>query len=295
ERAPGRTRRHRGGHRGQREARARVRPGPRRARLRRGQRRPRAAAGGALPLRAGRPGGLRPDARGLRGRRRPPRPGGRGGPPGRDPGTRDAAERRDLPPQHAEHLQRLRGRPPARDPQRRVGVERDGPGPALRHPAARDPARRVPSAAPRERLLALQGRGGGDGAPLLPLGSRDEDARVALLERHGPRGVPRLPGLRRRSRAAPLEPVGLHRRARRRAGRAAGAPGGRHGGGGLRDRQRRHGHDAPERRAGGRHVSRRAVHGHRGSERHAAGDRQGPQRPGLRARALLARHGLERL
>jgi nucleoside-diphosphate-sugar epimerase len=35
--------------------------------------------------------------------------------------------------------------------------------------------------------------------------------------------------------------------------------------------------------------------GHRGPERHAAGDRQGAQRAGLRARALLARRRLGRL
>jgi NAD(P)-dependent dehydrogenase (short-subunit alcohol dehydrogenase family) len=61
------------------------------------------------------------------------------------PGMRP--ERGDLPPQHAEHLQRLRGGAPPRDPQRRVGVERDGARAAVRHAAARDPARRVPPAA----------------------------------------------------------------------------------------------------------------------------------------------------
>ena len=66
-----------------------------------------------------------------------------------------------------------------------------------------------------------------------------------------------FPVLRRRPGAAPVEPVGLHRRPRRRAGGREGPRAHRAGVRPLRHRLARHRDEPPERRARGRRVPRR--------------------------------------
>ena len=105
----------------------------------------------------------------------------------------------------------------------RHGVERDGARPALRHPAAVRPGRRGVRRPARVGVLPRQAPRGGDGGRAVPLAPRPHDLGAALLQRHGRRGLRRVPLLRRRPRAAPLEPLGLHRRARRRPGGREGA------------------------------------------------------------------------
>ena len=53
---------------------------------------------------------------------------------------------------------------------------------------------------PGDRLFAVEAARRGDGGAVLPLGSRAEDHRPAVLERHGARGLRAVPGLRRDAR-----------------------------------------------------------------------------------------------
>ena len=75
---------------------------------------------------------------------------------------------------------------------------------------------------------------------------------LALLERDGAARLRALPGLLGRSAAAPLEPLGLCRRARRRAGLPAGARVRACRGRRVHRGRRRHGDEPLERRADGR-------------------------------------------
>ena len=112
-----------------------------------------------------RPGPRRPDRRGRAapggGRRRAPR---------RHPGAGARPERRDVHQQRAEQLPRLRGGARRRHPHRGLGVQRDGARAAVRHPAALRPGRRGLPRQARDDVLAGQGRRGGDGLALLPVG-----------------------------------------------------------------------------------------------------------------------------
>ena len=61
-------------------------------------------------------------------------------PPGGDPGTRHPDGRADVRDQHPQHLQRLQRRDAAGARAGRVGLERDGPRPAVRHAPCAQPA-----------------------------------------------------------------------------------------------------------------------------------------------------------
>ena len=145
-----------------------------------------------------RPDRLRADRRGAHRHRRPLRQDRRGGAPGGDPGARAHPERGDVPPQHHRDLQRLLRRAAGRHHQRRVGVQRDRARAAVPHAAAVHPGRRGVSGPARVDVLAGQAPRGADGRAVLPVATRAEDDRAALLQRDGPRGLRRVPGFRRR-------------------------------------------------------------------------------------------------
>ena len=74
--------------------------------------------------------------------------------------------------QHERHLERRQRGPAGRGHQHRLGVQRDGAGSALRHPAAVRAGRRGVSAAAGVDVLAGQDHGGDHGRAAVPLGSR---------------------------------------------------------------------------------------------------------------------------
>ena len=174
--------------------------------------------------------------------------------------------------------------------QRRLGVQRDGARAAVRHAAAVRAGRRGVRPAARVDVLAEQGARGGDGPALLPLGPRADHGGPAVLQRHGPRGLRRVPLVRRRPVAAQVEPVGLHRRAATAPRPCGSGSSGPSPGVDVfiianadtvmsRSQRRPDGRGLPGRRGaqGARRARDPAVH------------RQGPTRAGLRAGALLAR------
>ena len=135
----------------------------------------------------------------------------------------------------------------------------------------------------RVLLRALQGPRRGDGAPVSPL-VRHPDPRPALLERHGGRRLPALPGLLGRTRSCASGTSGATSTSRTwpqsvRLALEADVAGARV----LHHRRRRHGHEAPESRADGRGLPRSAGPRRRRWHRHPAQHRQGPARAGLLA------------
>ena len=145
--------------------------------------------------------------------------------------------------------------PAARHQERGVGVERDG----VRHPLPQGSAIRAGRRGDRaagDRLLAVEADRREDGRAVLPLGPEDEDRRPALLQRHGAARVREFPGVRQGREIALVQPVDLHRRARRRGGRAPGARSEAHRRARLRHRQRQLGDEPVERRTARRGLTR---------------------------------------
>jgi len=107
------------------------------------------------------------------------------------PGMRP--RRRDLPQQHALHLQRVPGRPACQHQETRVRVERDTPGPAFRYRSALYSCGRGIPGKPGKHVFVGDASGGADGGPAGPVGSGADDHGSALLQRDVPGGCAAFP------------------------------------------------------------------------------------------------------
>ena len=179
-----------------------------------------------------------------------------------DPGPRHPQRRRDLPQQHLATFDVFWAARAPRHPSHRLRVERDGARAAVRRAAARtsrstrstprDPSRSYSLVKHLEEQLAIE---------LVRWHPDLSITGAAVLERDGAGGLRGVPLVRRRRARAQMEPVGLHRRARRRPGDRAGTRGRPSRLRPVHHRRRRHRDDAAERRARRRGLPRRAAEG----------------------------------
>ena len=157
------------------------------------------------------------------------------------PGPGVASKRRYLREQHHGDIQRISRGSGSRHIEYRVGFQRDAARLAVRlGTTALHPGRRGVPGSSGDVLRAGQASRRTDGRAAVPAGPAAEDDRPAILQRDDAGRLRRLPVIQRRSAAAVLEPVVLHRPPGRRSGGPQGARARRRRPGRLHHRQRRH-------------------------------------------------------